>query len=205
MAILDIRTDGDGALSELVGGANAEQLAEMRARGEVIDLGDDDTIMLTGLPHGMQSGAPSVMLAFKLPDGKIVMAQTSWRLFATGFHQLAGRFNTPYPDLTGMDLLVEATGTATEIIGDDELQWMSCGVCGKREEFAPQSEGTQPMVGMWWLHDHIRDEHPEVYAAKGGVGCGIAKCADDEHHWVENRDKSVLKWDEICDKCGAGR
>lgn len=204
MAILDIRTDGDGALSEMVGATTEAEVTAMRERGELIDLGDDDTIVLTGLPNGMQSGAPSVALAFKLPDGKVVIAQTSWRLFATGFHQLAGRFDTPYPDLKGMDIVVDSTRTTTEIVGDDEPQWMECVFCGERQDFPPQSAGTQPMEPMWWLHEHARTKHPVEFARIEGK-VGVKPCAIDEHHWVENRDKSVLKWDEICDKCGAGR
>jgi hypothetical protein len=41
------------------------------------------TLTVTSLEHGMQSGAPSVAFVFDLPDGRYVFAETSLALFLT--------------------------------------------------------------------------------------------------------------------------
>ena len=52
-------------------------------------------IKVAVLAGGMQSGRPSVMLRFELPDGKTVLAETSARLFCTAARAIMAK----YPDL----------------------------------------------------------------------------------------------------------
>jgi hypothetical protein len=47
----------------------------------------------------MASGKPSVMLRIDLPDGRVVLAETSLRLFAAAAHAFASN----YPDLFAGD------------------------------------------------------------------------------------------------------
>lgn len=75
--------------------------------GELIHLGDDAEIVITGLKEGMQSDGdnparPSMAFAFKLPNGDLVIAETSWRLFATAYHAFLGKFGEA--DLPGMQI-----------------------------------------------------------------------------------------------------
>jgi hypothetical protein len=51
------------------------------AAGKVIHLGNDAQIEVGTLRQGMQSGKDSVALCFTLPDGKVVIAETSAELF----------------------------------------------------------------------------------------------------------------------------
>jgi hypothetical protein len=51
------------------------------------------------LNKGMASGRPSVMLRIDLPDGRVVLAETSLLLFATA----ARAFASNYPDLFAGD------------------------------------------------------------------------------------------------------
>lgn len=52
-------------------------------------------IQIALLDNGMQSGRPSVTFRIDLPDGRVVLTETSLRLFATA----AKVFAAKYPDL----------------------------------------------------------------------------------------------------------
>ena len=57
-------------------------LAERIERGEVYYLSKDaPPIQIGALEGGMTSGKPSVAIRIDLPDGKVVVAETSWALF----------------------------------------------------------------------------------------------------------------------------
>lgn len=56
--------------------------------GDLIHLTND--IEVGSLDHGMHSGKPSVAFVFKLPDGKVVVAETSLELFVTAARGLMG-------------------------------------------------------------------------------------------------------------------
>lgn len=59
----------------------------------VIHLGRDAApIQIAALSGGMSSGAPSVAIRIDLPDGRIVVAETSLRLFQMANAALLGRF-----------------------------------------------------------------------------------------------------------------
>lgn len=53
------------------------------------------TIGVLVMPEGMRSGKPSVMFKLELPDGQIVITETSAALFATFGRMILAR----YPDL----------------------------------------------------------------------------------------------------------
>lgn len=58
-------------------------------RAKIIHLGNDaPPIGLAGLVGGMQSGRPSVVLRIDLPDGRVVLAETSLRLLVTAVDAL---------------------------------------------------------------------------------------------------------------------
>lgn len=84
MLKLNITLDGDGAYPDL---------AETMASGQVIHLGNDaPPIGITALADGMASGRLSVMLRLDLPDGRVVLAETSLRLFLAAADALRARY-----------------------------------------------------------------------------------------------------------------
>lgn len=65
-------------------------------REQCIHLGNESPpIKIVVLDGGMKSGRPSICLRIDLPDGRVVVAETSARLFCTAGLAIAGR----YPDL----------------------------------------------------------------------------------------------------------
>lgn len=76
MIILKIRpkVDETGGMPELIG-------------RECVQL---DTLTITSLSGGVQSGRASVGLVFDLPDGRYVLAETSLRLFMLAARALRG-------------------------------------------------------------------------------------------------------------------
>ena len=63
---------------------------------KVIHLANDaPPLQVALLDKGMTSGRPSVMLRIDLPDGRVVLAETSLRLFALACRAFASK----YPDL----------------------------------------------------------------------------------------------------------
>ncbi len=86
MAVISLRLVGEGAWPDLAGRIDD---------GSIIHLGDDDVIGLASLEGGMTSGLPSVAFRFDLPDGRTVVAETSWRLLATACRALAARYGWP--------------------------------------------------------------------------------------------------------------
>jgi hypothetical protein len=61
----------------------------------VIHLADDAMLGVAFLEGGMSSGKPSVALRFDLPDGSVVIAETSARLFCTAARAMLAK----QPDL----------------------------------------------------------------------------------------------------------
>jgi hypothetical protein len=81
---IDIHLDGDNAWPDL--GAR---------RDEIIHLANDTGIGLAVLPGGMTPGLPSVAFRLDLPDGRSVVAETSWRLLASSVKAIAARYGWP--------------------------------------------------------------------------------------------------------------
>lgn len=72
---------------------------EMDADGAWTDMAGKKVMRTTGLrmgvlPHGMQSGAPSVAIRIDLPDGQIVIAETSLALLVTTVNSIRARFDS---------------------------------------------------------------------------------------------------------------
>lgn len=128
----------------------------------LIHLADDAEIVITGLQGGMQSGKPSMAFAFTLPDGRAVIAETSWRLFALAFWRFAERFGEEKPDLSGMAVEYDSTGAGDKVRldlkPDDQPQWFQCELCGARVDAPPGEEGARKIAG--WVHRHYREKHP---------------------------------------------
>jgi hypothetical protein len=69
MPSIELRLEGDGAIPEM-----AEAIKKKRVHKV-------ESIVLSALEGGMQSGRPSVVIAIPLKDGSWVYAQSSMRLF----------------------------------------------------------------------------------------------------------------------------
>lgn len=68
---------------------------------EIIHLANDaPAIQVAVLEGGMKSGLPSLALRLDLPDGKIVIAETSARLFCTAARAILARFPNLFEDGT---------------------------------------------------------------------------------------------------------
>lgn len=84
MIAMTIRLDGDNAFSEL------------QDHPKIVHLGNDaPAIQVAVLDAGMSSGRPSVCMRLDLPDGTVVLAETSARLFCAAARQVMAK----YPDL----------------------------------------------------------------------------------------------------------
>ena len=84
MIAMSLFLDGDGCWSD--------------APDTVVHLGDGaPPIEVAVLAGGLRSGRPSVALRLALPDGTIVIAETTARLFCTAASAILAR----YPDLLG--------------------------------------------------------------------------------------------------------
>jgi hypothetical protein len=54
-----------------------------------------DPLRITGLVAGMASGAPSVAIRLDLPDGQIIVAETSLQLFLAAADALKAKYGDP--------------------------------------------------------------------------------------------------------------
>jgi hypothetical protein len=79
MPSLDIKLDVDtnGGFDAI----NAVPLLDIEER--IIHLGEEAYLEIGTLRHGMESGKDSMAFCFSLPDGKVVVAETSVELFVT--------------------------------------------------------------------------------------------------------------------------
>lgn len=83
MPLMTVILDGDGCWPDAVA-------------DNVILLGNRaPPIQVAVLEHGVTSGRPSVTLRVDLPDGRMVLAETTARLFCTVARAIMGK----YPDL----------------------------------------------------------------------------------------------------------
>lgn len=57
---------------------------------DIVHLSNDAHIEIGTLRHGMESGKDSVALCFGLPDGKVVVAETSAALFLAAARTITG-------------------------------------------------------------------------------------------------------------------
>ncbi len=138
---------------------------------EVIHLGNEAEIVISGLPDGMVGGKPSMMFGFTLPDGRVVIAETSWRLFSAAYMAFAGKFGVETPDASGLSLEYDATGggqrVRLDLIPDDQPQFFECELCGARTDELPGVDGAQRIAQ--WVHRHFREKHPGKTIPKVGT------------------------------------
>jgi hypothetical protein len=80
MASMDIHLDGDGVWSDLL-----EKKPE-----DVIHT--TEHMAIAALSAGMTSGRPSIAIRINLPDGKVVVAETSMRLFLNAADAFRARY-----------------------------------------------------------------------------------------------------------------
>lgn len=128
--------------------------------GQLIHLGDDAEIVITGLPDGMTSGKPSMAFAFKLPNGDLVVAETSWRLFATAYSAFLGKFGDP--DLDGMEIKSDEHHIEFHA---SEKPFVQCGQCGWRldgENTRASVEHLTREIVRHWRKKHPRLEMPPI-------------------------------------------
>lgn len=78
---LDLNLDGDGAWPDLLGRMD-----------QVVHLREGTTLRVSVLAGGMTSGKPSIGIRLDLPDGRVVIAETSARLFVTTARAIEARF-----------------------------------------------------------------------------------------------------------------
>lgn len=81
MLAIHLKLDGDGAYPDL-----------RDASDRIIHLGNDTSLGVSALSGGMTSGKPSVMLRIDLPDGRVVLAETSMALFLATADALRARY-----------------------------------------------------------------------------------------------------------------
>lgn len=63
---------------------------------QIIELGEDaPPIQISGIRNGLASGAPAVSIRFDLPDGRIVVANTSLKLLLTAADALKAYYGDP--------------------------------------------------------------------------------------------------------------
>lgn len=67
-------------------------LAEKRDQLSWLNSNDDPPIQIGALERGTVGGRPSVAIRIDLPDGRIVVAETTLRLFQMANAALLGRF-----------------------------------------------------------------------------------------------------------------
>jgi hypothetical protein len=90
MPELNIVLDGDNAWPDLAARIAADPAS-------VIHLGAGaPAIGVAALPAGMSSGKVSIALRIELPDGRTVIAETSWSLFATAARAISARYGWPW-------------------------------------------------------------------------------------------------------------
>lgn len=79
MPSLDIKLDGDNCWPELRELVGTDRLIDVELKAVAL------------LPGGMASGKASVTLRIDLPDGRVVLAQTSADLFCAAARAFVGR------------------------------------------------------------------------------------------------------------------
>ena len=81
MPSMDINLDGDNAWPDLRSKQN-----------KIIHISEGETVKVCALDGGMSSGKPSVCFRIDLPDGRVVLAETSARLFVMAAAAIVGRW-----------------------------------------------------------------------------------------------------------------
>jgi hypothetical protein len=89
MLILEVILDGEGCWPDL-------------AEKTVINLGNESKpIQVAALPKGLVSGKPSVSIRLDLPDGNVVIAETSLALFLSAAETFRLHYGDPREESPG--------------------------------------------------------------------------------------------------------
>lgn len=97
MVHLIIKTEGDGCWPDL-----------LKDDPRIIHLGNGaKPIQVAGLEGGMASGKPSLSIRLDLPDGKVVIAETSLAMLLTLADVFKARYGDPREDSWRIRLLPE--------------------------------------------------------------------------------------------------
>ena len=90
MIVLHVIMDLEGAWPELEAKLRDGSAVWLGAPEE--EGGRTGDMTVGGLPRGMTSGNPSVAIRIDLPDGRVVVAETSLRLFLAAAAALRARY-----------------------------------------------------------------------------------------------------------------
>lgn len=91
MPVIRVITEGDLAWADL------RERIESRDPTVILAMGNDVSWMLTLLKGGMASGAYSVGLRLDLPDGRVLLTETSWQALEIAIHTLREKVNPIQP------------------------------------------------------------------------------------------------------------
>lgn len=83
--VFDVETNGFDAMRGL----------ESHDDPRLIHMADGAKIEVGALDRGMESGKPSAAFCFGLPDGRVVLCETSLALFLTAADALKARYGDP--------------------------------------------------------------------------------------------------------------
>ena len=95
MPVIHIKVDGDDAWSDLREWVENDDPRLIQA------MGNDTSWQMTLLEGGMQSGDYSVGIRLDLPDGRVVVAETSWALLKTAHLALKAKVEPPGYGMNG--------------------------------------------------------------------------------------------------------
>lgn len=89
MPMVSVKVDVTGP------GGGLDAIAKLEREGRMSDLIHlNEPFEIGGVPHGMASGRASVGMAFTLPDGKVLLVETS----LASLKMAMAAFNGRYPD-----------------------------------------------------------------------------------------------------------
>lgn len=80
---------------EKSGFACLAHLTEEQRNEAIIHLSGDVKLEIGAMPRGMESGKASIMFAFPLPDGQVVIAETSLALLKSAVAAFVAAHETP--------------------------------------------------------------------------------------------------------------
>lgn len=150
MPSLGIKLDGDGAWPDLA-----------LRRDDIIHLANDANFEMTGLANGTSGGLPSVAFRLDLPDGRVVIAETTWRLFEMAYKAFLGKFGPA--DFSDGDAALEMDlggggKTRLQMLPENVPGFTECELCGERREAT--SDPDDHLKAVQWLYRHFREKHP---------------------------------------------
>jgi hypothetical protein len=95
MVGLDVNLRGDAAFPELAGVSRITAVlqSDIKPPTHMFHLGTSaPTIQLAVLEGGTAKGLPSVVMKIDLPDGQVVLAETTARLFCTAGRMITAKY-----------------------------------------------------------------------------------------------------------------